>query len=271
MSDWRHVPSDLDHHFWAKHTHHKIDLPGAYSLKMPINRWEVGYDRAFRHDDQTVLWGASLNLDNHQGTLASGRTKIRGLGLALYRSALFENGWFVNTVARLNRYQNTLDSNFNNQPITGRFNQWGYSLALETGKRWDLGSFYVEPQIEASVGQLTKAKFSQKDIAVDNKAIRSVITRIGTQVGHTFNQNRGEVFAKANLFHQFAGNAQTTLNVKNQQQTIRDKGQSTWAEFALGINYQVTRNVGISGSVSATANNPWGQSHGFNIGADVRY
>ncbi|WP_180763045.1 autotransporter outer membrane beta-barrel domain-containing protein [Helicobacter sp. 11S02596-1] len=178
---------------------------------------QAGYDHQFSLKSGITYLGidaeASLISSKGAGYDSSGRN----LGVGVYNTYLFENGWYVDTSLkylylneRIHSSENTRSSPiiFPENPIATH----AILLGGEVGYRYELDNliteayrdviihpytqgYYLEPQAEIITGYMSgndwRAKVNAKDVALNLKANFPLIWRVGLVLGKHFKTTKG--------------------------------------------------------------------------------
>ena len=257
---------------WIRTKHSRAKLDDVYSLKMNTHHYELGYDYSSASDNGRVFWGGSFNWDDGKADLRKGDSKVRSVGIGLYRSQTFDNGWYVDTIARIDRQRNKLRStDADGKAYDGSVNQWGFSLSGEVGRTFDIAKgMFVQPEAQLTFGHLNGKSFTtSNDVSVDSDAVKALISRIGVKAGMTFDSNKGNVYAKADLLREWLGKDVVSLATKDGSLEVTEKNRKTWGRVGLGANYHFNKAFSAHGSFDYDIKSRWGDHASVNVG--VRY
>ena len=121
-----------------------------------------GFENKFTHvqagfDKQSQISGGSIfsgitvthTSSNIDGSNAKGDVKTIGGGF--YISGVFDNGWYVDAIAKYTSNNHKMDYNFPNMNLRfldSDYNTNSLYLGGEFGYRFDFNNFYIEPQAE---------------------------------------------------------------------------------------------------------------------------
>lgn len=184
--------------------------------------WKVG--GAFSYTD------SSLSFDIGDGDGDS-------FGAAVYGTWLGGNGQFVDVIAKYSR----LSTDFSSGEMSGDYNNNAFSIAAEAGVRFDFGSVgFVEPSVGASYGRIMGDDFvATNGVSVEQDDYDSLTARAGIRAGFFLPNNKGQLYARAAVLHDFMGDVEGTAskaNSMNQMQThqIKEELGGTWVEYGMG-------------------------------------
>ena len=121
-----------------------------------------GFENKFTHvqagfDKQSQILGGSVfsgvvlthTSSDIDGEIAKGDVKTIGGGF--YISGVFDNGWYVDAIAKYTSNNHKMDYNFPNMNLRfldSDYNTNSLYLGGEIGYRFDFNNFYIEPQAE---------------------------------------------------------------------------------------------------------------------------
>ena len=121
-----------------------------------------GFENKFTHvqagfDKQSQILGGSVfsgvvlthTSSDIDGEIAKGDVKTIGGGF--YISGVFDNGWYVDAIAKYTSNNHKMDYNFPNMNLSfldSDYNTNSLYLGGEFGYRFDFNNFYIEPQAE---------------------------------------------------------------------------------------------------------------------------
>lgn len=214
--------------------------------------------------------GGTFSYTDGDGTLHNGSTDDKNYNFGIYGGWLGDAGQFVDVIIKRHRLETDFDLYSMNGKSSGSYNNWGTSASIEAGWRFNCPStgFYAEPQVELQLGRVDSVNYrTSKGIKVEQDGINSIIGRAGVAVGYSFPENKGNVYAKASVLHDWKGEVKSTFLKEGTTRTYKDDLGGTWGEFALGGTYNPTKNLSAYGQVKTSAGspvrNPWQVSVGL--------
>lgn len=143
--------------------------------------------------------GGAFTYTDGSSTYANGSSDNKAYGLAAYGSWLADNGLFVDMIGKYSR----LSSDFDLSTMSGKAKNNAYSASVEAG--WHLpfaGLAFIEPQAELTYGLVAGDDFTTSNgIRVDQKDTEALIGRIGLRTGFHFPENKGTVYVRASVLH----------------------------------------------------------------------
>lgn len=266
LMQWRHEMNDL-----TKRMGELRDSPEG------IGSWARVYGSEYEHGSQNVEakntsiqvgmdfdvgygWkvGAAFSYTNTDATMDNGTADGDMYGFAVYGSWLHESGQFVDLIAKYTR----MDNDFDIGNMSGSYDNNGYSVSAEYG--WNLrfnDLAFVEPQVELTYGTMTGDDFTASNgVRIEQDDTDSFIGRIGVRGGFLFPNNKGTIYARASVLHDFDGETGFKATKGTSDSFTEDLG-GTWYEFGVGANFNVTDQtytyVDLERTTSAEVNENW--------------
>lgn len=175
-----------------------------------------------------------------------------------------ENGSYLDLTARYAR----LDADFTAQTMTGSYNNNAYSVTAEVGHKFNLSELaFIEPQVEVIYGRVVGddfmasngTRFSQKDYD-------SLIGRLGARAGFSFPENKGNIYARFSVVHDFQGEVETTA-LNNTSRTVKDDLGGTWVEYGVGGNFRLSDTANVYVDLERTSGGEIQENWRWTIGA----
>ena len=167
--------------------------------------------------------------------------------LSLYGTKIFDDGQYVDIVLKGGHTSNNYTVyNDMGHKLDGDYSTNGFGLSAEYGKRFGGERGYIEPQMQLTISRLNSADYDGvsdysggKKMHVTQDDMTSLIGRLGVAAGKT--SDRGNLYLKASLLHEFNGKTSSTFSAENEPTTTVDQDfGDTWAELALGGSYRLS-------------------------------
>ena len=126
----------------------------------------------------------------------------------LYHSPIGRN--YTDIVLKQGRLSNEYDNYATAGHTHGDYDAWGTSLSGEYGMKVGLDNgWYVTPQAQLTLMRIGGEDYTTNNgIKVNQDTLESCVGRVGFEMGKTIS-DKGSIYAKASLLHEFAGNADT--------------------------------------------------------------
>ena len=251
-----------DQGIWTRMSRGEFEYGGAY--KNQYNFFQLGYDKAFG----SWHYGAAVSHNDGETAYANGKGENKSTSLSLYGTWLGSKGHYADIVLKQGRLSNEYDNYVEAGHTHGDYDAWGTSLSGEYGMKVGLDKgWYVTPQAQLTLMRIGGEDYTTNNgIAVSQDTLESCVGRVGFEVGKTLG-DKGSVYAKASLLHEFAGTADTYLSLSGLNSSYSQDIGGTWYEAGLGASYKMTANSYVYADVVKTyggdVTTPWQ----WNVGA----
>ena len=241
---------------WVRMSRGEFEYDGEY--KNQYNFFQMGYDLAA--DDWH--YGAAISHNDGQTTYTYGDGENRSTSLSLYGTWLGDKGQYADIVLKQGRLSNDFDVYTIAGHTSGNYDAWGTSLSGEYGQKIALeDDWYVTPQAQLALMRIGGEDYTTNNgINVHQDTLHSAVGRLGFELGKKI-ADKGSVYAKASLLHDFAGNAETYLSYNGFSNSYSQDIGDTWCEAGIGFNYKTGENSYVYADVVKTfggdVETPW--------------
>ena len=235
---------------WGKYIGGKSKITDSAYVNQTYNMAQVGYDTK---RGNWIIGGAFLyGTNNSDYALGSGSGKTAGL--ALYGAKQFNDGRYLDIIAKGNRLKNDFTvRNSLGTTLSGDYHNTGTSLSLEYGKRIKRDNgFYIDPSAELILSRLSGESFDARTntgstVHINSDAVNSTIGRLGIGIGKE--AKNSNVFLKAALAHEFSGKMKATYSMVGEPTTnsVVDL-KDTWLDLELGGSWSFRPNTYVYGT-----------------------
>lgn len=264
MGDLRSVPKSAG--AWVRYYGGKTEY-GDMDMDTTYNTLQVGADGWIGN----AYLGLSASFSDGDSDLRNGSVDHRNYSFGLYGGWLAENGQFLDVTLKRHRmetdgslrYASGLASDLD-------YYNWGTSVSVEYGwrLRCPATNFWFEPSAELLYGRLDSVDFrTNLGVKVEQDAVETLVGRLGAAVGYTFDENRGGVYFRASVLHDWKGETATTFSLAGTPRRYEDDLGGTWGEFSVGGSYRVNDSTYAYGSLTTSTgspvHNPWQVSAGL--------
>lgn len=247
---------------WARMSRGEFEYSGAY--KNQYNFFQLGYDKAAG----SWHYGAAISHNDGKTTYDNGKGENKSTSLSLYGTWLGDKGHYTDIVLKQGRLSNEYDNYAAAGHTHGDYDAWGTSLSGEYGMKvgFDNG-WYVTPQAQLTLMRIGGEDYTTNNgIKVDQDTLSSCVGRVGFELGKTIS-DKGSIYAKASLLHEFAGNADTYLSLNGISNSYSQDIGGTWYEAGLGLNFKTTANSYVYADVVKTFGDDIKTPWQWNVGA----
>ena len=240
---------------WARYDGGKLSGQG---LDHKFNKIQVGADTM--PSDNGIRYGFALSYTQGDVDGSASTADTDTYSLAGYGVWLGDEGQFADVIARVAKVGLTTAA------YSADLDQLALSLSGEFGWRFDLAkSLYVEPSIEATYTYIEDETFTGTTALFEIDSTNSFMTRAGAALGWKLPDDRGDIYVRGGLVHEFLGDSK--LSVNHGFRTVELDGQDTWFEYAIGGNYKVGNNAYVYADVERSAGGDIDVDWRANIGA----
>lgn len=219
-------------------------LRGA-AFKNNYQNYQIGYDAAFKDSAGSSMndWlgGAAFEYAKGNTSYGNGNGEQHTAALMLYGSKHSQSGDRLDIVLKHGQIQGDLDT-FGLAADRSNYKARATALSMEYGKRLQCErGVYLEPQAQFMVSHINgNVCTTDNGIKAEMEGINSAVGCLGLELGKRY--DRGSIYAKASLLHEFAGQADTLLT--SGQETLRDSRDysGSWWELNLGGELELSKN-----------------------------
>lgn len=224
----------------------------VHGFTMNYNGYQLGIDKLLPMANGNLYVGAMLGYNHANPDYRKGSGTAKDYSTGLYSTYIDDNGFYVDAVAKYMYLKNHFQvTDTAGTKVTGTAKNHGYSLSLETGKRFAINNrpFYIEPQAQLTYSRMGSATIhASNGLEVMLNAYNSALARAGLAVGYQVNnaQNPIDIYLKPSYIKEFSGNTSYKLN--NHKEKYDFSGG--WVDTSLGINGQINNRHNIYGEIS---------------------
>ena len=232
MGDLR--ASNGTHGAWARYDGGK--LSGENGLDSEFHTIQVGIDTVASADAPRV--GVAFAYTDGDMDYVRNSSDMQAYSLAGYATWMADNGMFLDTVVRMSKFDNDLTVDGR---LKGQMDSLAVGVSAEGGWRFDLTDmFYVEPQAEVAYTYINGDDFTLGEASYKVEGLDSLTGRLGFASGITCPNNKGDVYLRASVVHEFLGDSKITGTASGSTGIVEIDGKDTWVEYGLGANFNLT-------------------------------
>ena len=184
--------------------------------------------------------GTAFTYTDGKSTYDLGSADNKAYGFAAYGTRMAENGQFVDLIAKYSHLSN--DFTVNKDAMAGSFDNNAFRVIAEYGWHWSLNDVgFLEPQAELTYGKVLGETFTANNgVKVVQEDFESLIARLGVRGGFFFPNQKGVVYARASVLHDFKGEMESTASQNVARNTVKDDIGGKWVEWGVGANYKLS-------------------------------
>ena len=232
MGDLR--ASDGTHGAWARYDGGK--LSGENGLDSEFHTIQVGVDTVASADAPRV--GVAFAYTDGDMDHVRNSSDMQAYSLTGYATWMADNGMFLDTVVRMSKFDNDLTVDGR---LKGQMDSLAVGVSAEGGWRFDLTDmFYVEPQAEVAYTYINGDDFTLGEASYKVEGLDSLTGRLGFASGIKCPNNKGDVYLRASVVHEFLGDSKITGTASGSTGIVEIDGKDTWVEYGLGANFNLT-------------------------------
>lgn len=233
------------HGAWVRYNGGEMSGRG---IENDFNMIQVGFDTMPGAD--APRFGVAFSYANSEAEDGYGTADMDAYSLAAYATKFYDNGMFVDVIGRLAK----IDTDLENVGRKGQMDNLAVSLSGEFGWRFDVTkSLYVEPAVEATYTYMDSDEFTLGQGEYELESTDSFIGRAGIAAGFKCPANKGDVYVRAAVAHEFLGDATMNSSINgNRALAVELDGKDTWVEFGLGANFNVNESTYVYADVERT-------------------
>ena len=265
MNDVRKRMGDLRaaegmHGVWARYNGGQMSATG---VDADFSMVQVGIDTVPVVD--APRFGVAFSYAETEAKDNLGTTDMDSFSLAFYGTKMYDNGMFVDVIGRMA----TMDSDIVNAGAKGKMDNVALSLSGELGWRFDVTDrFFFEPSVEATYTYTNADTFTMTNGGTyELEAMDSLVGRAGFAAGFKCPANKGDVYVRAAVVHEFMGDATINSWTANGAATpIESDGKDTWFEYAIGAQFNVNKNTYVYADIERTEGATMDEDWRANVG-----
>jgi outer membrane autotransporter protein len=229
-----------------------------------------GADGRLPIGDGNWLAGVSAGYSKSDLNLVGGSTgKVDSYHLGAYATWLDpHSGYYFDGVAKLNRYQNHADVQLSDGTKTkGNYDNLGLGLSLEVGRHLKLDNgYFIEPYAQLAATAIQgKAYALDNGLKVDGDVTRSLLGKLGTTAGYTFEQGQGRMiqpYLRAAVAHEFVASNRVKVNGNSFNNDLSGSRAELGAGVVVAWAQQWQAHAEFDYAKGEQLEQPWGVSLG---------
>ncbi|MDR0407979.1 MAG: autotransporter outer membrane beta-barrel domain-containing protein [Campylobacteraceae bacterium] len=201
--------------------------------KIKYYGFTLGADRMYETDINNIFFGFTVGFNEAYTEYKTGDADSRHYSAGIYGTFKYDDGFYIDILTKYQKNKNSFNTKTSNGFIVdGDGNSDGVLISVESGKRYALGKYFIEPQIQSSYfhhnGFIIN---SSNGLKTQIDSFESIRTRIGTLLGYKL-QQQTDIYLKAGYMKEFKGSYEYSFN-DSEKQTYT----VNWSFFdsALGI------------------------------------
>ena len=247
---------------WTRYNGGQFSGDGA--LETDFHMIQAGVDTMPSPD--SARFGLALSYANAQAQdpLSSADTdSVSFSGYALWAAP---TGLFADVIARMAKS----DTDYRFGLHSAKLDHISLSTSVEVGWRFDVHRLaFIEPSAELTYTYTDATHFSLGNASHAIGSTDSLIARAGFLAGIRCPRGLADAYVRVATVHELLGDTSMVSTVSGTSHTFSTKGQDSWIEYALGVNYKFNPATYLYADVERTAGAQIEEDWRANLG--VRY
>lgn len=213
-------------------------------MDMKYAGMQMGVDRRLDSQGGRFYVGAAGGTSKGDVDYSVGTGDVRAYHLGVYGTYMDDNGLYVDGIVKYMHMKNEFNTvTGGGMDVNGSGNTNGFSIAVETGKRFYLENadtgWYLEPQ-----GQLTYSRQNSATVNSSNglrtklDSYDSTLGRASIIAGYSITKSKNpiDVYLKTGYLREFSGRTHYTFNGADRESYDFGGG---WWDNGIGVNMQI--------------------------------
>lgn len=254
---------------WARAYGSEMEY-GPQDVTLENNTIQIGFDTDLGAGFKV---GSAISYTDGSTSALNGSADNDLYGFALYGTYLADNGIYADLIGKYSRISN----DFRFQNFSGSYDNNAYSLSLETGWNFKLNNtIFIEPQAEFTYGKILGDDFTAGNgVTINQEDTDTTIIRGGLRAGFNLPEDKGLIYAKASIVHDFDSESAFNASQYNAASDrvnsvyVEDDLGGTWAEYGIGANINWTDNCYTYIEIERTSGSDLTENYRWNLG--MRY
>lgn len=244
---------------WARYINGRLDGEG---ITHDYNTVEIGYDHKV---SDLITLGASVSYTIGDADLRAGQADNDTYTAGLY-ATLNQNNFFVDAMVKVGYIDSDYDISNQSWSEHGDYDMFGAIFGIETGYRFNVNSFFFEPQARLTFSKLSPESYNTNLRSVNFDDIESFVGSLGFISGFNFNE-KGSVYAGASYNYDFMGSVNGEYTTDNVVRSFKSELDDSWGEAKIGASYMFMDNLNAFMDVSRDIGADIEQQWRVNLGA----
>ena len=255
---------------WVRYNGGKLKWSDG-DLENDFHMIQVGIDTM--PTENNIRFGTAFSYTKGDADFDGGSADLDTYSLALYGTWMGEKGQYVDVIGRVASIKNDANARSltgQGKAYDGKMDNTGLSLSAEAGWRFALPyNLFIEPQVEATYSYIDSDSFRYGDRKYELQSTDSFIARAGFMAGIQCPDNKGNVYVRASVVHDFLGETDVKVSNAHMSRTVSNDFGGTWGEFGIGANVSVSDSTYVYADVEHTTGGEIEEPWRVNFG--VRY
>ncbi|MDD5786356.1 autotransporter outer membrane beta-barrel domain-containing protein [Campylobacter lanienae] len=215
---------------------------------------QAGFDKQSQISGGSIFSGITVTHTSSDIDGDNAKGDVKTIGGGFYISGVFDNGWYVDAIAKYTRNNHKMDYNFPNMSLSflnSDYNTNSLYLGGEFGYRFDFDKFYIEPQTEFVYLNTSGATINSNGFEMEIKSSDLLVGRAGFNFARELWLGKIRAYALGGLSYQWemVKNAEILIDGDSAKNNDKDSRML----MNLGLNMVASENLRIGLTLEKSA------------------
>lgn len=215
---------------------------------------QAGFDKQSQISGGSIFSGITVTHTSSDIDGDNAKGDVKTIGGGFYISGVFDNGWYVDAIAKYTRNNHKMDYNFPNMSLSflnSDYNTNSLYLGGEFGYRFDFDKFYIEPQAEFVYLNTSGATINSNGFEMEIKSSDLLVGRAGFNFAREVWLGKIRAYALGGLSYQWemVKNAEILIDGDSAKNNDKDSRML----MNLGLNMVASENLRIGLTLEKSA------------------
>lgn len=229
---------------------------------------QAGFDKQSQISSGSIFSGITVTHTSSDIDGDNAKGDVKTIGGGFYISGVFDNGWYVDAIAKYTRNNHKMDYNFPNMSLSflnSDYNTNSLYLGGEFGYRFDFDNFYIEPQAEFVYLNTSGATINSNGFEMEIKSSDLLVGRAGFNFAREVWLGKIRAYALGGLSYQWemVKNAEILIDGDSAKNNDKDSRML----MNLGLNMVASENLRIGLTLEKSAFGDYNTDLAVNLNA----
>lgn len=215
---------------------------------------QAGFDKQSQISSGSIFSGITVTHTSSDIDGDNAKGDVKTIGGGFYISGVFDNGWYVDAIAKYTSNNHKMDYNFPNMSLSfldSDYNTNSLYLGGEFGYRFDFNNFYIEPQAEFVYLNTSGATINSNGFEMEIKSSDLLVGRAGFNFAREVWLGKIRAYALGGLSYQWemVKNAEILIDGDSAKNNDKDSRML----MNLGLNMVASENLRIGLTLEKSA------------------
>ncbi len=236
--------SSPDGDFWIRGFGGKLNSFSSNKLEgfdMTYTGSQLGIDKRLVMGNGDLYLGVMTGYTQSNPDYKKGSGTSKEYHAGLYGTYIDNSGFYIDAIMKYMYIRNKFNVNDTaGNKVNGMAKNQGYSLSVETGKRFDIrnSGFYVEPQSQITYSYVNgSTNHASNGLKIKLNSYDSLLAGASVAIGYQIKgiKNPVDIYLKSGYVREFAG--QTSYKLNNYKENYNFRGG--WVDSSLGVKARI--------------------------------